>query len=68
MKDFMGLIEDFFSGLEPRERLLLKVASVVFVVALVVILVQPKWEAYSQLSEQRESLKADMDWLQKNQS
>ncbi|MGB1383120.1 MAG: type II secretion system protein GspM [Porticoccaceae bacterium] len=68
MTDFMGLIEDFFSGLEPRERLLLKIASVVFVVALVVILVQPKWEAYNQFSEQRESLKADMDWLQKNQS
>jgi len=68
MNDILVAMSDFFAGLEPREKLILKMASVFFALALVVMLVLPKWEAYSQLKEQRDALQADMYWLQEQQA
>lgn len=64
MTDIMAVISDFFAGLQPRERLFIKVGSTVLVLVLVLLLLLPKWEAYSQLKVQRDTLEKDMIWLQ----
>jgi type II secretory pathway component PulM len=64
MTDFMAVITDFLAGLQPRERLFIKVGAVALAIALLIMLLLPKWESYSQIKGQRDTLAADFIWLQ----
>jgi len=64
MTDFMAVISDFLTGLEPRERLFLKLGSAVLTLVFLVLLLLPGWETYHQLKSQKEALETDMLWLQ----
>jgi len=66
MTDIMAVITDFFAGLQPRERLMIKAGAAVLAITLVVLLLLPRWESYSQLKHQRDTLQSDMIWLQEN--
>ena len=64
MTDFMAVITDFLAGLQPRERLFIKVGAVALAIALLIMMLLPKWESYSQIKGQRDTLAADFIWLQ----
>lgn len=66
MTDIMAVITDFFAGLEPRERLIIKVGAAILATTMVVLLLLPRWESYSELKGQRDILQSDMAWLQEN--
>ena len=64
MNDILVTVSDFFANLESREKRALKIGAMVLAAVIVVMLLLPKWEAYSQVKGQRDSLKADVMWLQ----
>ena len=64
MNDVLATVSDFFANLESREKRALKIGAMVLAAVIVVMLLLPKWEAYSQVKGQRDSLKADVMWLQ----
>ena len=64
MNDILATVSDFFANLESREKRALKIGAMVLAAVIVVMLLLPKWEAYSQVKGQRDSLKADVMWLQ----
>lgn len=66
MTEIMAVVTDFFAGLEPREKLIIKVGVAILAMTLVVLMLLPRWEAYSDLKSQRETLQSDMIWLQEN--
>ena len=66
MTNIMAVITDFFAGLEPRERLIIKVGAAILAMTMVVLLLLPRWESYSELKGQRDILQSDMAWLQEN--
>jgi type II secretory pathway component PulM len=64
MNDILAIVSDFFANLESREKRALKIGAMVLAALIAVMLLLPKWEAYSQVKGQRDSLKADVIWLQ----
>lgn len=64
MNDILATVSDFFANLESREKRALKIGAMVLAAVIAVMLLLPKWEAYSQVKGQRDSLKADVMWLQ----
>jgi type II secretory pathway component PulM len=64
MNDILAIVSDFFANLESREKRALKIGAMVLAALIAVMLLLPKWEAYSQVKGQRDSLKADVMWLQ----
>jgi type II secretory pathway component PulM len=64
MNDILAIVSDFFANLESREKRALKIGAMILAALIAVMLLLPKWEAYSQVKGQRDSLKADVIWLQ----
>ena len=64
MNDILAIVSDFFANLESREKRALKIGAMILAALIAVMLLLPKWEAYSQVKGQRDSLKADVMWLQ----
>lgn len=64
MNDILATVSDFFANLESREKRALKIGAMILAALIAVMLLLPKWEAYSQVKGQRDSLKADVMWLQ----
>ena len=64
MNDILAIVLDFFANLESLEKRALKIGAMVLAALIAVMLLLPKWEAYSQVKGQRDSLKADVMWLQ----
>ncbi len=64
MNNFMAIVSDFLAGLEAREKRALKIGALVLAVVFVIMLILPQWESYSLVKSQRDSLKADVIWLQ----
>jgi hypothetical protein len=64
MNDILAIVSDFFANLESQEKRALKIGAMVLAALIAVMLLLPKWEAYSQVKGQRDSLKADFIWLQ----
>lgn len=54
----------FFDGLQPREKLFLVVGGAIIGLVLLVKVLLPVWESYAQLAKQKQSLEADLTWLQ----
>ena len=67
MNDIIAIVSDFFAGLQPRERLALKLGAQVIAALLVALMLMPKWAVFAQVKDQRDALKADMSWLQEKQ-
>ena len=64
MNDIMAIISDFLTGLESREKRALKIGAWVLAAAFAIMLLLPKWESYSLVADQRDTLKKDVIWLQ----
>lgn len=63
MKNVLLIMLDFFAGLQPREQLVLKWGAIALVPILSIMFLLPKWESYSLLKDQLNSLESDMLWL-----
>jgi type II secretory pathway component PulM len=64
MNNIMAIVSDFLAGLEAREKRALKIGALVLAVVFVIMLILPKWEFYSLVKSQRDTLKSDVIWLQ----
>lgn len=64
MIDNLAIVSDFFANLEAREKRALKIGTLLLVATVTIMLVLPKWEAYSLVKEQRDALRTDLVWLQ----
>lgn len=64
MKALLESTSRFLDGLQPREKLFLAVGGAIIGLVLLVKVLLPVWENYDQLAQQKQSLEADLTWLQ----
>lgn len=64
MGDLLARVADFFDGLQAREKLFVVIGAVAAMLILTVQLLLPMWDNYDQLTEQKNSLESDFNWLQ----
>jgi type II secretory pathway component PulM len=54
---------DYFSALQPREQLVLKLGAIALVPILSLMFLLPKWDSYSLLKTELDGLQSDIMWL-----
>ena len=64
MKALLESSARFFDRLQPREKLFLAVGGAIIGLVLLVKVLLPVWENYDQLAGQKQTLEADLTWLQ----
>ena len=63
MNNPLSVILDYFSGLQPREQLVLKLGAIALVPILSLMFLLPKWDSYSLLKAELDGLQSDIMWL-----
>lgn len=63
MKNALLVMLDYFSALQPREQLVLKLGAIALVPILSLMFLLPKWDSYSLLKTELDGLQSDIMWL-----
>ena len=60
---FLNSLSEWFADLQPRERLIITVGSVVLIVAAIYMALLPAMQKNAELEQRYKSLSEDMQWL-----